>query len=784
MLQTHRVDCRRPKNVAYSSRSMSLLLAQEPDGKGVALAASTANHSVFLRIRVDGPRGGVLSLCASLVVGISRRRRCIPLSALPAVANERLWDPLETHRRLGLIRLRWTALACSTVIAIFLLNGCGGSGATTIPTPIITSLSPDGVIAGGPSFTLTLSGEGFMSTSQIFWNGSCVTTAPPSTTCAADTFNVNTTQLSVTVPAAYIAKTGIPQITVVNPFPGGPSIVAATFTITAANNPVPTITSLAPSNTPVGTLPPGAAINVNGTNFIATSTVVFNGNPRVTHFVSATQLTATVVASDVVTAGGINVQVSNPQPGGGVSTGATFTVGPVPAAIVHKGALSSSQFSAELISVSAAGATANGRSSTPAASADGRFVAFYSEATNLVTSGASGNIFVRNTCNGAQNCIPQTLAVDLDVNGNAPSTPANEQVAISADGEFVAFSSSAANLVVGSGSETATAVQKNEPRVYVRNFCEGVDVPAGCVPHTELASIDPAGESVGGEFPTISGDGRFVAFVSAPTTLAASRMGQAPRIYVRDTCAGSTATSTCAPKTIAVAADVGSPEAADPLAISNDGRYVAFSASMGGGVSSDKQLQASTVLLADTCEGVSAPAACTPQIVNISIASDGSLLPGNNTLPSVSGDGRFVVFQSGGDASTRGTASPAPKIFLRDTCLGQTAPNGCLTSTTLVASDATSRSIDAAGRYITYVAPDWSKTGVAISSTGVLSVYDTCVGAASTCVPSTYPTAAGLDSSTVAPVSAAGNFAAFTSKIAQGLLPYSGLGDVYLIAIP
>ena len=151
-----------------------------------------------------------------------------------------------------MIGLRRTALACSAVIAIFLLNGCGGSGTTTIPTPIITSLSPDGVIAGGPSFTLTLSGEGFMSTSQIFWNGSCVTAAPPSTTCAADMFNASSTQLSVSVPAAYIAKTGIPQITVVNPFPGGPSLVAATFTITAANNPVPTITSLSPSNTPVG----------------------------------------------------------------------------------------------------------------------------------------------------------------------------------------------------------------------------------------------------------------------------------------------------------------------------------------------------------------------------------------------------------------------------------------------------------------------------------------------------------------------------------------------------
>jgi trimeric autotransporter adhesin len=683
-----------------------------------------------------------------------------------------------------LICLRRTALVCSAVIAILLLNSCGGSGTTTTPTPVITSLSPDSATAGGPAFTLILSGEGFQSTSQVFWNGSCVTAAPPSTTCAMVTFNASSTQLSVSVPAAYIAQTGVPQVTVVNPFPGGPSLVAATFTISPANNPAPTVTSLAPSNTPVGTLPPGGTVTVNGTNFIATSTVTFNGNSRSTQFVSATQLTATVVASDVAAAGGINVQVSNPKPGGGVSAGATFTVGPVPAAIAHKAILSGSQVTPELISISAAGAAANGRSSTPATSADGRFVAFYSEATNLVARGASGTIFVRDTCNGAQNCTPQTIAIDLDVNGDAPSAPASEQVAISADGQFVAFSSSAANLVASSGLATPNAAQINEPRVYVRDLCEGGDVPAGCVPHTDLASIDPAGNSVSGRFSAISGDGRFVAFVSPSARVAAGETAEATRIYVRDTCDGPTANSTCAPKTIAVAANVASPEAADPLAISNDGRYVAFAASAGMDGSSSQQ-QMSVVRLADTCEGISAPAACTPQTVNVSIAPHGSLLPGNNSFPSVSGDGRFVVFQSSGAVSTDGSASSAPQIFLRDTCTGQTAPNGCAASTSIVASNATSPSIDAAGRYITFVAADPSQTGAAAAQTGALYISDTCVGAASACTPTTYPTAAAaVDSSTVVPISAAGSIVAFTSKAAQSLLPYDGLGDVYLIAIP
>jgi WD40 repeat protein len=327
-------------------------------------------------------------------------------------------------------------------------------------------------------------------------------------------------------------------------------------------------------------------------------------------------------------------------------------------------------------------------------------------------------------------------------------------------------------------------VQTKEPRVYVRDLCEGTDVPAGCAPRTELASVDAAGNSIRGEFPALSGDGRFVAFVSAPANAVAGGTAQAARIYVRDTCAGPTANSTCAPTTIAVSSNRASLDFAGPIAISEDSRYVVFAVS--GAVNASSGLaQASTVLLADTCEGVNAPAACIPKTIAISIAPDGSLLPGSNILPSVSGDGRFVVFQSSVAVSPDGSASNAPQIFFRDTCLGQSAPNGCTDSTTLVAAGATNPSIDAAGRYVTYVAADWSKTGVAISPTGTFTVDDTCFGAAGACTPTTYPTAAAaVNSSTIAPISAAGHFAAFTSKAAQDLLPYSGLGDVYLIAIP
>ncbi len=420
----------------------------------------------------------------------------------------------------------------------------------------------------------------------------------------------------MSVPAAYIASPGFPQITVVNPFPGGPSLVAATFTISAASNPAPTITSLSPSNTPVGQLPTNSLLTVNGTNFIATSTVSFNGNPRATHFVSASQLTATVLASDVATAGGIIVKVSNPSPGGGVSAGATFTVGPVPGAIGQRAFLSGAQISPELVSVNASGGPANGASAAPAVSADGRFVAFYSTATNLVASGPSGNIFVRDTCLGAISCTPQTLAADLDINGNAPSAPSSEQVAISADGRFVAFSSAAPNLVGGSDAPG----QEIGAKVYLRDLCEGDSAPAGCSPHTELVSVDPQGAPVSGALPAISSDGRFVAFVSTPPAASsAASAPQVPRIYVRDTCAGPTANSRCEPTTVPVDLNGGDPDAAEPVAISANGRYVAVTVSASGTTASGTQRQ-SSILVADTCVGADAPAGCVAKAFSASVA--------------------------------------------------------------------------------------------------------------------------------------------------------------------
>lgn len=97
-----------------------------------------------------------------------------------------------------------------------------------------------------------------------------------------------------------------------------------------AQNPVPfTSNPLVPD----ATAPGGTAftLTVNGTGFVATSVVNWNGSPRATTFVSSAQLTATILASDIATASMASVTVVNPSPGGGVSNNQYFsTVVPGP----------------------------------------------------------------------------------------------------------------------------------------------------------------------------------------------------------------------------------------------------------------------------------------------------------------------------------------------------------------------------------------------------------------------------------------------------------------------
>ena len=183
----------------------------------------------------------------------------------------------------------------------------------TNPLPQISSIAPSSVTVGGAAFTLTLTGTGFVTGATVNFGSNPAIT--PSF--------VTSTQIVATIPAADIATAGTVNVAVTNPAGGGTSN-AQTFTI---NNPAPTETSLSPTSATAG----GAAftLTLNGTGFVSTSVVKFNGAAKTTTFVSATQLTAAITAADIATAGTATVTVTNPAPGGGTSGNLSFTISAV-----------------------------------------------------------------------------------------------------------------------------------------------------------------------------------------------------------------------------------------------------------------------------------------------------------------------------------------------------------------------------------------------------------------------------------------------------------------------
>jgi YVTN family beta-propeller protein len=216
-------------------------------------------------------------------------------------------------------------LAVGGIVSLLLLAGCGGGtsrSSITQPTssgPTITTITPNSTVAGAAAFTLTINGTNFVAASTVNFGGST-----PATTF------VNSTQLTAAIPAASIASTGTPAVTVTNPAPGGGTSKAINFTITSGGpSPVPTISVLDPSGVPAGE--PSFQLLVvapyPGSNFVTGSVVRWNGSDRPTMSNgSINGLVAQISASDIAAAGTAAVTVFNPGPGGGSSNALTFTI--------------------------------------------------------------------------------------------------------------------------------------------------------------------------------------------------------------------------------------------------------------------------------------------------------------------------------------------------------------------------------------------------------------------------------------------------------------------------
>jgi len=187
-----------------------------------------------------------------------------------------------------------------------------------VPAPPLTSLDPPSAIRGGTALTLSVHGEDFEDGAVVQWNGD-----------GRPTTFISGQELRAEISAADLETRRPVWITVRNAN-GGVSN-ALMFTV---YDPPPTLTSLSPGQATIGD--PGFTLALTGSDFLHRSVVQWAGQTRTTTYMSETELTAAIAASDIAAAGLYQVTVVTPAPGGGSSSAvdfavATFTMGVSPA---------------------------------------------------------------------------------------------------------------------------------------------------------------------------------------------------------------------------------------------------------------------------------------------------------------------------------------------------------------------------------------------------------------------------------------------------------------------
>ena len=295
----------------------------------------------------------------------------------------------------------------------------------------------------------------------------------------------------------------------------------------------------------------------------------------------------------------------------------------------------------ELISAAAGGIAGNGPSLFPAVSEDGRFVAFRSEATNLVADDVDSerDIFLRDRQTGQVTLISRATG-PTGVKGNRASFNPR----ISASGRFVVFRSNANNLV----PEDTDQLED----VYVR------DVQANTTTVVSRAATAVGAKGNGGSFnPSISADGRYIAFRSEATNLHPEDLDTVPDVYVRDM---QTNELTLASRASGATGAKGTVSSEFPV-ISADGSRVAFR-------SESPNLHPDDI---DGIEDIFLRDLRTQETFLVSRAA-GTGPKGNarSTFVSVSEDGSVVAFDSQSSNLHPDDTLPDADVFVRDIASG------------------------------------------------------------------------------------------------------------------
>jgi hypothetical protein len=495
----------------------------------------------------------------------------------------------------------WTALAV-TIAAIFAATGCNDYGNTFQANTgaYLQFVSPASVTAGGPDLTITLTAGGnsaFVVQTTVTWDQHNLKSCVVTTTAA-----------NVCAPAN---DTG--------------NVVSVTAVVPAA-------LTAKPGTHYIQTVQPHSGAGNNGLSNPVPFEVYPPPNP-VPKIASISPNTAQAGAA------ALTLTITGP------ATGANFLLTSDPSGGSQVFWNTTTQSALTVISISATQIQATVPSTLLSAAGSATVTVYNPPASSVLPppcvvqcSGPGGG--------GTSNGLAFTITDPGANNANANAAIVQEETpAISADGRYVAY----------------TASQNGHAQIFARDTCQGAD--ASCQPSTVLisAAMDGTAATDDSHFPSMSSDGRYVAFSSAAANLV-SQLTTGRQVYLRDTCFGVTAS--CTPSTQLISTDpngtlVGT-EAIKP-SVSSSGRFVAFlamtqSASAQSSSSASKSAASASnpsytqVFVRDTCLGA---ANCTPSTTRISmqpgdVSGTGTTKPAG---PAISGSADHVALSGAGSAT-------------------------------------------------------------------------------------------------------------------------------------
>ena len=278
---------------------------------------------------------------------------------------------------------------------------------------------------------------------------------------------------------------------------------------------------------------------------------------------------------------------------------------------------------------------ANARSTSPSISADGRIVAFTSHASDLIPGDPPG---FSSDIYVRDLDSGATERISLALDGISAPDGTSSGPDLSADGRMVAFQSRASDLAAGD-------VQDNHDDVFVRDRTTGITTKL--TPGANELSFSAV----------ISADGRHVAFESRATNLVPGDDNSRDDVFVRDLAASVTRLVSVAP------GGVGGDGDSDSAAISANGRHVAFMSSAGNLVDGDVNGFAD-VFVRDLDAGTT---------VMVSRGHDGSPADEHSYSPCISDDGAVVAFHSDASNLVADDANGAGRdVFVHDLASGTT----------------------------------------------------------------------------------------------------------------